>query len=491
MKKIFLLFSLSTSLLSLSQEMTTNDALRYAVDNLNGTARFRGMNGAFGAVGGDLSAININPAGSLFFNNNFASASLTSFNNTNSANYFGSKDKESYSTIDLNQIGAILVFEDKSGKTEWNKISVGLNYDNSSNFDNRIFTSGYNPYNSISQYFVNQANTVLNTEFNDYQYDMAYQTYIIDPHPTVPNQFVSNVSPGGNYYQDYFTTSNGYNGKITVNVAGSYQNKLFLGLNLNAHFTDYVVTTSLYENNDNPSNPNTQPTIRNIIFDNQLSTYGSGFSFNLGAIYKVTDSFRFGASYESPTWYNLNDELVQDLYTYDNVNVPSGDESLYYGSPLFVFPTYRLRTPSKITGSAAYIINKRGLISIDVASKNYGNIEYTNTNQNDFRDLNSQLSRELKNAYEIRIGGEYKIKQWSVRGGYRFEESPYKVDYAFGDLTGYSAGVGYSFGENRIDLSFANSHRNFNQSLISSGMNDTSRIRNVQNNVTVTYSINF
>lgn len=491
MKKILLLFSLSTSLLSLSQEMTTNDALRYAVDNLNGTARFRGMNGAFGAVGGDLSAININPAGSLFFNNNFASASLTSFNNTNSANYFGSKDKESYSTIDLNQIGAILVFEDKSGKTEWNKISVGLNYDNSSNFDNRIFTSGYNPYNSISQYFVNQANTVLNTEFNDYQYDMAYQTYIIDPHPTVPNQFVSNVSPGGNYYQDYFTTSNGYNGKITVNVAGSYQNKLFLGLNLNAHFTDYVVTTSLYENNDNPSNPNTQPTIRNIIFDNQLSTYGSGFSFNLGAIYKVTDSFRFGASYESPTWYNLNDELVQDLYTYDNVNVPSGDESLYYGSPLFVFPTYRLRTPSKITGSAAYIINKRGLISIDVASKNYGNIEYTNTNQNDFRDLNSQLSRELKNAYEIRIGGEYKIKQWSVRGGYRFEESPYKVDYAFGDLTGYSAGVGYSFGENRIDLSFANSHRNFNQSLISSGMNDTSRIRNVQNNVTVTYSINF
>lgn len=491
MKKILLLFSLSTSLLSFSQEMTTNDALRYAVDNLNGTARFRGMNGAFGAVGGDLSAININPAGSLFFNNNFASASLTSFNNTNSANYFGSKDKESYSTIDLNQIGAILVFEDKSGKTEWNKISVGLNYDNSSNFDNRIFTSGYNPYNSISQYFVNQANTVLNTEFNDYQYDMAYQTYIIDPHPTVPNQFVSNVSPGGNYYQDYFTTSNGYNGKITVNVAGSYQNKLFLGLNLNAHFTDYVVTTSLYENNDNPSNPNTQPTIRNIIFDNQLSTYGSGFSFNLGAIYKVTDSFRFGASYESPTWYNLNDELVQDLYTYDNVNVPSGDESLYYGSPLFVFPTYRLRTPSKITGSAAYIINKRGLISIDVASKNYGNIEYTNTNQNDFRDLNSQLSRELKNAYEIRIGGEYKIKQWSVRGGYRFEESPYKVDYAFGDLTGYSAGVGYSFGENRIDLSFANSHRNFNQSLISSGMNDTSRIRNVQNNVTVTYSINF
>lgn len=491
MKKLFLVIILNVSFLSIAQEMTTSDALRYAVDNMNGTARFRGMGGAFGAVGGDLSAININPAGSLFFSNNFASASISNHNTNNNANYFGTKNKENYSTLDLNQIGAVLVFNDNSGSSDWNKISIALNYDNTNNFDNRLFTAGINPYNSISQYFVNQANFVANTQFNDYQYEMAYETYIINPHPTTPNQFVSNVSPGGNYYQDFYSTSNGYNGKITANVASSYKNKLFLGLNLNAHFTDYVVTTSLYENNNNPLNPNTQPTISNIVFDNQLSTYGSGFSFNLGAIYKVTNSFRLGASYESPTWYNLNDELVQDLYTYDNVNVPSGDESRYFGSPIFIFPTYRLRTPSKITGSATYIFNKKGLISIDLATKDYSNIQFKNTNQNDFRDLNSQMSSEMKNAYEIRIGGEYKIKQWSVRGGYRFEESPYKVDTTMGDLTGYSAGLGYNFGENRLDLSYSNTHRNYNQNLISSGMTDPTRIRNVQDNITLTYSINF
>lgn len=491
MKKLFLVIILNVSFLSIAQEMATTDALRYAVDNMNGTARFRGMGGAFGAVGGDLSAISINPAGSLFFSNNFASASISNYNTNNNANYFGTKNKENYSTLDLNQIGAVLVFNDNSGSSDWNKISIALNYDNTNNFDNRLFTAGINPYNSISQYFVNQANFVANTQFNDYQYEMAYETYIINPHPTTPNQFVSNVSPGGNYYQDFYSTSNGYNGKITANVASSYKNKLFLGLNLNAHFTDYVVTTSLYENNNNPLNPNTQPTISNIVFDNQLSTYGSGFSFNLGAIYKVTNSFRLGASYESPTWYNLNDELVQDLYTYDNVNVPSGDESRYFGSPIFIFPTYRLRTPSKITGSATYIFNKKGLISIDLATKDYSNIQFKNTNQNDFRDLNSQMSSEMKNAYEIRIGGEYKIKQWSIRGGYRFEESPYVVDTAMGDLTGYSAGLGYNFGENRLDLSYSNTHRNYNQNLISSGMTDPTRIRNVQDNITLTYSINF
>jgi hypothetical protein len=491
MKKILFIAVLHFSFLSFAQEMTTSDALRYAIENINGTARFRSMGGAFGAVGGDLSSININPAGSLFFNNNFASASITSFNNNNNSNYFGTRNKESYSTLDLNQIGAVLVFNDKSGSSDWNKISVALNYENTNNFDNRLFTSGVNPYNSISQYFVDQANFIANTEFNDYQYDMAFDTYIIDPHPSVPNQFVSNVSPGGNYYQDYFATTNGYNGKLTANVATSYKDKLFLGINLNAHFTDYILTTSVYENNDNPDNPNTQPTVRNIVFDNQLSTYGSGFSFNLGAIYKATESLRLGASYESPTWYNLNDELVQDLYTYDNVNVALGDENRYYGSPIFVFPTYRLRTPSKITGSATYIFNKKGLISIDVAQKDYSNTEFKNTNQNNFRDLNSQMNTALNNAYEIRIGGEYKIKQFSIRGGYRFEESPYKVDYAMGDLTAYSAGLGYNFGENRIDLSYSNSHRNYNQSLISSGMTDTSRTRIIQNNVTVTYSINF
>jgi len=491
MKKLFLVIILNVSFLSIAQEMTTTDALRYAVENMNGTARFRGMSGAFGAVGGDLSSININPAGSLFFNNNFASASISNYNINNNTNYFGTKNKENYSTLDLNQIGAVLVFNDNSGSSDWNKISVALNYENTNNFDNRLFTSGINPYNSISQYFVNQANFVANTQFNDYQYEMAYETYIINPHPTTPNQFVSNVSPGGNYYQDFYSTSNGYNGKITANVASSYKNKLFLGLNLNAHFTDYVVTTSLYENNNNPLNPNTQPTISNIVFDNQLSTYGSGFSFNLGAIYKVTDSFRLGASYESPTWYNLNDELVQDLYTYDNINVPSGDGSRYFGSPIFIFPTYRLRTPSKLTGSAAYIFNKKGLISIDVATKDYSNVQFKNTNQNNFSDLNSQMSSQMKNAYEIRIGGEYKIKQWSIRGGYRFEESPYVVDNAMGDLTGYSAGLGYNFGENRLDLSYSNTHRNYNQNLISSGMTDPTRIRNAQDNITLTYSINF
>lgn len=477
--------------MSIAQETTMNDALRYAVNNITGTARFRGMSGAVGAVGGDLSAINVNPAGAAIFANNFASISASSFNNSNNSNYFGTKTKENYSTLDLNQIGAVLVFNDNSGKTDWSKIAVGLNYENTNNFDNRLFSAGTNPTNSISQYFVDQANYVTNSDFNDYQYDMAYETYIINEDASTPNLYESNVPSGGNYYQDYYATSSGYNGKLTFNGATSYKNKLFLGINLNAHFTDYVLTTSLYESNNNAANSGSQPSVRNIIFDNQLSTYGSGFSFNVGAIYKVTESLRLGAAYESPTWLRLNDELIQDLYTRGNENVISGHENRYYEGPIFVFPTYKLQTPSKVTLSGAYIFNKKGLLSIDYAMKDYSNTKFRPSNEIVFNSLNTQMKNQLDNTYELRIGGEYKIKQWSVRGGYRFEESPYKIDYAMGDLTGYSAGLGYNFGKSKLDLAYANDHRSYNLALISSGMNDTARIRNTNNNVTLTYSINF
>lgn len=259
---------------------------------------------------------------------------------------------------------------------------------------------------------------------------------------------------------------------------------------MNAHFTDYVRTSSLYESNSNPENNLPQSTIREIEFDNEVYTYGTGFSFNLGAILKITESLRVGAAYESPTWYRLNDELTQDLYT-TSLNNPDGINYPYYQSPVTVFPTYKLQTPSKWTGSAAYIFGKKGLISADVSYKDYSNITFRPKVEKAYQDLNTANSDFLTDALEIRVGGEYKIKQWSLRAGYRFEESPYKVDYAMGDLTGYSGGIGYNFGESRLDLAYANSHRNYNQYLISSGMNDTARIRTTQNNVTLTYSINF
>jgi len=515
MKKIFLFLLVGSSIASIAQETTINDALRYSINSITGTARFRGMSGAFGAVGGDLSSINVNPAGSAFFMNNFGSISGTSFNIKNNANYFGNQTSDNYNTLDLNQLGAVLVFNDNSGKSDWSKIVIGLNYENIGNYDNSLFTAGVNPLNSIGNYFIDKAqglpleSLVLQPNetlsglytflgetpglgFPAQQALLGYQGFLFEAFDAAdPNNidYFTNVPTDGNYYQDNFVTSNGFNGKLSANVATSYKNKLFLGLNLNAHFTDYVKISSVYESNNNlPFS--TGLTVTDIQFDNELYTYGSGFSINLGAIYKFTDNFRAGVAYESPTWYRLNDELSQRLI----VNTTDGTnnfQNVVAPNVLNVYETYRIQTPSKVTLSGAYIFNKKGLISIDYAMRDYSNTKFKPTNDNLFRNLNNQMSNQLDNTYELRIGGEYKIKQWSVRGGYRFEESPFKVDYAMGDLTGYSGGLGYNFGESRLDLAYQYDHRNYNLALISSGMNDTARVRTINNNVTLTYSINF
>ena len=74
MKKIIFAFIAITSMAMEAQ--TINDAVRYSTGDLTGTARFRAMSGAFGALGGDLSSLDVNHAGSAVFLNSYSSFSL-------------------------------------------------------------------------------------------------------------------------------------------------------------------------------------------------------------------------------------------------------------------------------------------------------------------------------------------------------------------------------------------------------------------------------
>ena len=57
------------------------DAIRYSDGDTQGTARFKAMSGAFGALGGDISGISINPAGAAIFNTSQGVLSASTKNN--------------------------------------------------------------------------------------------------------------------------------------------------------------------------------------------------------------------------------------------------------------------------------------------------------------------------------------------------------------------------------------------------------------------------
>ncbi len=493
-KHIYLLVALAAAGSSGAQEI--QDAVRYAQDNLTGTARFRGMSGAFGALGGDFSALNINPAGSAIFSTNQVALSMSFADNRNRSDYFGTRTSENDFSFDINQAGGVFVYQNEDLESDWKKFALSINYENVNNFENTMFMAGTNPLNSVADYFLYFANneqptlaTLQNAYYEELGYGAAqaylgYQGYVINPANDLPGNtlYESNIPAGGNYYQENSVVSTGFNGKLTFNGAAQYGDRLFIGLNLNSHFTDYRVSTSFYERNQN--SPDAQ--LQRVRFNNDLYTSGSGFSFNLGTIYKVTDELRAGISYESPTWYRLTDELSQSLSA---VTAEEPQTIIVDPAVTVVYAPYKLQTPGKWTGSLAYVFGTQGLISIDYSLKDYSNTRFRP--ENDFMGTNNEMSDALTAAGELRIGGEYRIKKWSLRGGYRYEQSPYQNGRTVGDLNSMSAGLGYTFDNTRIDLAYSYAKRDSEQGFFTRGLTDPAQINAVQNNVTATVVIGF
>lgn len=490
MKKYFYLLIAGFSIATIHAQ-DISDAMRYAQDNVQGTARFRAMGGAFGALGGDFSSLNINPAGGAVFTASQFSATVNSTNIKNKSNYFGSKSSEKENSFDLNQLGAIWVFTDQNEISNWQKFTVGVNYENTNNFDNKTFAYGFNPNNSVSQYFLRHANqSASNNTFQNDQIFFGTQGNIIIPNANVnsTDRYISNTPAGGNYYQEDFVESTGFNGKLAFNFATQYKDRFFFGLNLNAHFTDYIRKSSFYEDYADTPGTSTTTGLQALRFNNELYTYGNGFSFQVGAIAKVTNELRLGLAYESPTWYRLNDETYQDL------SVTDGDGSFFVSPSDFntIYSSYSLRTPGKYTGSLAYVFGKVGLISVDYSMKDYSNTKFSsNENRNalrnaDFSVTNGDMNSLLDTTSEIRIGAEARAKQWSFRGGYRYEQSPYKNGNTIGDLQGFSGGLGYNFGRTRLDAAYSYSKRDTQQTFFSQGLTDVTDFKSVYNNISMT-----
>lgn len=511
MKKLCLLF-IGVLSMSTIYAQDISDAIRFSQDDIQGSARFRALSGAFGALGGDMSAVSLNPAGSAVFSRSHASFSGSNRDTKNNTQYFNGQNNSNDSNFDINQGGAAFVFASNNG-SPWQKFTFGIAYERTNNHDTNWRVSGLNTNddgnfsNSIASYFYDYADgkrldeiSALSGESlsNAYQnigavYGFAHQqaflgfeSFILQPddiNNDANTTYTSNVSPG-NFNHNYSYFSTGYNGKVTLNLATQYEDNLYLGINLNSHFIDYQRSTLLFENNSNAGS-----IVNSIEFENNLSTTGNGFSFQLGGIFKLTNEFRVGVTYDSPIWYTIEEETSQYLAT---VRDDAGSNVTQVINPdiVNIFPRYKLQTPAKLTGSLAYVFGKQGLISFGYSRKDYSQTKFKPTSDAFFADQNNIINNILTDAATYRIGGEYKHEEFSFRGGYRFEESPYENGFTMGDLKGYSLGIGYNFGNTKLDVTYDQSKRSFETPLYNIGLTDTANIDRTNSNITLSLSFN-
>ena len=503
MKKVIFAFIAILSMTMEAQNIT--DAVRYSTSELNGTARYRAMSGAFGALGGDLSSLNVNPAGSAVFLSSVASLTLNVEKAENEVLFMNGLTNNSNTDFDLGQAGAAFVFNNSEPEANWRKFTIAFNYNKTSDFSDDFVAAGLNT-NSISEYFLSytrnipielielQGNETIsdlysylgeNEGFAAQQAFLGYQGFLFDYDPDDINSpfhpYSSNIGEG-RFNQEYAYAATGLNGKFTFNFATQYQDFLYLGLNLNSHFVNYERVTSFFESNTNAGSG-----INEIIFEDRLSTLGSGFSFQLGAIGKIGNSLRAGLAFESPTWFTISEETTQYLETFSNAD----GRAVVNPNVVNIYPDYKIQTPSVYTGSLAYLFGSTALLSFDYSYKDYSSTTFRPKDDPAFRFQNEVMANELKAASVYRLGGEYRIQGLSLRGGYRFEESPYADEITIGDLQGYSFGLGYNFGNIKLDAAYDTADQDFSPRLYQTGLTDRARInRNLSNFIlTLTFSI--
>ncbi len=504
MKRFLTFIALSACAISSAQNI--DDVLRYSTENLQGTARYQGMGGAFGALGGDLSALSANPAGSAVFNNSVFTFTGTYFDRRAEADYQGIRTNDNSNSLDINQVGGALVFKSKDPDSKWRKISAAFNYDMVQNFDDRIYVTGASN-EKIDDYFLNFAEgiatedirTLDNESLTDAYLDigatgglgygaqqafLGFQAGIIDPDPTDETEttYISNATPG-EAMQNFRQTVSGQNSKFTVNGATQYGEHLQFGASLNFH---NVLFDRLNRYREEYSDSNSE--IRRTSFENLLQTDGSGFSFGVGAIGKLNDHIRLGASYQSPTWYRLTDNFTQRISSnYRNRNTEI-DGSPFLGTNIF---DYQITTPGKLTGSIAAVFGQNGLLSFDYGYQDFSNAELRPTSDALFASENAFISEALGGVSTFRVGGEYRIKRLSLRAGYRYEQSPYEDGNIIGDINGISGGLGFNFGGSRLDFAINRTEQDVLHYLADTGINTPAVVNKINMNYSLGYTLNF
>ena len=71
----------------------------------------------------------------------------------------------------------------------------------------------------------------------------------------------------------------------------------------------------------------------------------------------------------------------------------------------------------------------------------------------------------------------------------QYEESPYRNETTVGDLTGFSLGLGYDFGNYNFDIAYARAEQDSERQLYEVGLTSAADIETTFNNIIFTLGI--
>lgn len=454
MKRYFILFTITLLVPFFMQAQDLADALRFSSFQTQGTARAGAMGNAFGALGGDFTSVGINPAGLGLYRSGEFAITPKSSSKTVDGSYWGTSAEDNDYKFMLNNISYVSSIP-VSSRNEAGIISVnlGIGYNRLKDFNNNFLAQGYNVDGSYMDYFADNANAGV---WSDYYEELAWKTdmLIYDEN-------------NDTYWHDIQDANYGQSQRKTSSRSGSIDEYSFAaGLNFNHKFylgASVGLTDIYYRESTTISEVDEQgniPYFNDYQFNSYLRTSGSGTNFKVGAIYKPTNEIRLGVSIHTPTFYRLHDNFETSMTSF--ITYDDGSQNYEEHSPISNYD-YKLETPMRATFSGAFVIAKKGLISVDYELVNYGKARLRNGGDGyGFVDENMDISKAYKAIGNLRIGGELMTTNTlSLRGGLEYHPSAYNST-AFGtnqpnadaNLMVYTGGLGYRNGKFFADLAY-------------------------------------
>ena len=453
------------------------DAQNFVNSDLNGTSRFVAMGGALGALGGDISVMSTNPAGTAMYRRSDASISVGGLFTEK-----GALDHDR-SRMSLDQGGALITFDmdNPSGKG-LQFVNFGVNYQKKRNYFSNQRTDiqhldGMKAQSwqiaDLASYAIDNnwwkgtmvdlaadpqtdEGIIINGPIDNPEYDAdRYNWLDISTFP----QYYEGVGADKAYYEK---ATQGANVQVDLNVSLNLSDQLFFGASVGVYDIDYK-RESFYQELGIDGNA--------YDWSNVYKTTGDGFDVKLGFICRpIEDSpFRFGVTVHTPIWYRMTDSNSAELwYTPKDaaeymVGFHSNDEY-----------DYNFRTPWKFGLSLGHTIGTNFAIGAEYEYQDLSTAKYTSIDDQDeayFRNINHITKQTLRGQHTLKVGAEFKpIDEFAIRLGYNFVSSPFKsdayrtigydgvyseTDYTnWGPINRFTVGLGYRYKGGYFDVAY-------------------------------------
>lgn len=458
------------------------DAYTLGRTDIMGTARFMGMAGAFGALGGDMTTLSYNPGGIGIYRSSELGLTMDVNMNGETMNFDGFKNKETATRFLFNNIGYVGTIRTNSTLRNFN---WGFTYNRVASFNRRYAGMARNISNSMSNYMAGVAND-YGVRVSDVQVTNTFDPYIgyidfVAPWITTLGYQSSLISPStefddapdwkGLYGDGTYGSSavqveeRGGIDEYNIALGGNFGNIVYWGMDFGILDLDFTRRTkysetlsNAYVGEDGSQGTNFVRSAANWSLNNYYSVSGHGWNYKLGFIIKPIQELRLGFAFHTPTWYSLTEVFGADV-SYDYPDTRIEPDRVYTNSGYDGINDFNLRTPWRFMASAAVVAADRLIVSADVDWTSHQYLHFSSPyydepdwsfdvvpEDNPFYYPNQDIKDYYKTSVTFRAGAEFRVTPgFSVRAGYAHTSSPVKEEAADGSMTIYTAGTDPSY----------------------------------------------